>query len=433
MIWLVVIAVVWLILATVNECYNLQIASFRTQVVPRLLLTTMEAGGIYLVIFFVFGRPKASDSPLAVLSTPVMSFYDAPRITPVLFLLVALPMIWLWRLGYIRFFTSPALRRRAVVVGAGKAGRKLVHAVRESSQDYDILGYIDDDQEKRGVSVDRLPVLGTRYDLVRLVRSQRVDEVILAITHDVHHDLLKALMDCHEEGTPIKPMSVFYEQALGQVPVEHLRQKWFPVPPWGQSSTPTIYRAIKRLTDIICALLGLAVFSVLFPFVVLAIKLDDGGPIFYSQERAGQGGRVFKLVKFRSMIQNAERGGQAVWASRSDPRITRVGYFLRRTRIDEFPQLFNVLTGEMSIVGPRPERPQFVQQLQEQVPFYRSRLVVKPGLTGWAQIKYSYGNSVEDALIKLQYDLYYIKYRSLMLDSLIILRTINVMVTFKGT
>ncbi len=147
----------------------------------------------------------------------------------------------------------------------------------------------------------------------------------------------------------------------------------------------------------------------------------------------GLGGRAFRLYKLRSMVPAAEQRGEAVWASEDDPRITRVGRFLRRTRLDELPQLLNVLRGEMSIVGPRPERPQFVEQLQEQIPFYRTRLSVKPGLTGWAQIKYGYGNSVEDALMKLQYDLYYVKHHSLFLDALIVLRTIRVMLAFKGT
>jgi len=238
-------------------------------------------------------------------------------------------------------------------------------------------------------------------------------------------------MNCYEHGYPIQPMQLLYEQTLGQIPVRHLGQQWF-LDPFNTTSSLS-YRAGKRLMDITLSVLGLAVFIVIFPFIALAIYLDSQGPIFYSQERVGKGGKVFHVLKLRSMMPNAEGQGKAVWASRADPRITRLGVFLRRTRLDEVPQLLNVLKGEMSIIGPRPERPQFVAELQEQIPFYRTRLSVAPGLTGWAQIKYGYGSSVEDALIKLQYDLYYIKHQSLMLDLLISLRTINVILALKGT
>jgi exopolysaccharide biosynthesis polyprenyl glycosylphosphotransferase len=202
---------------------------------------------------------------------------------------------------------------------------------------------------------------------------------------------------------------------------------------WNNTSTPTFYLLTKRITDIVLGLVGLIGLVLLFPIIALAIYLDSPGPIFYRQERSGKGGKTFNVFKFRSMIPNAETQGKAVWATKDDPRVTHVGKFLRRTRLDELPQVINVLFGDMSIVGPRPERPQFIEQLQESIPFYRARLSVKPGLTGWAQVKYRYGSSVEDALMKLQYDLYYIKHQSLLLDALVILRTVKVVLTFKGT
>jgi lipopolysaccharide/colanic/teichoic acid biosynthesis glycosyltransferase len=172
--------------------------------------------------------------------------------------------------------------------------------------------------------------------------------------------------------------------------------------------------------------------AVLLPLVALAIKLDSPGPVFYSQERTGYRGRVFRVWKFRSMVAAAEADGRARWAKPGDPRVTRVGRALRASRLDELPQVLNVLRGEMSIVGPRPERPEFVAALEQQIPFYRARLLVKPGLTGWAQIKYRYGSTAQDALVKLQYDLYYVKHRSLLLDALIIARTIGVVVGLRG-
>ncbi len=240
-------------------------------------------------------------------------------------------------------------------------------------------------------------------------------------------------MNCYEQQITIKPMAMLYEELLGQVPVAHLGNKWLPAPFWSRSLLPTFYRTFKRLIDIMAALIGLVCALPLFPIVALAIYLDCPGPIFYLQERLGSSGKPFRVIKFRSMVPNAERNGQAIWATRNDQRITRMGTFMRRTRIDELPQLLNVLKGEMSFVGPRPERAQFVDMLHEQIPFYRARLSVKPGLTGWAQINYGYGSTVEDAQMKLQYDLYYIKHRSLTLDVLIIFRTIMVVLAFRGT
>jgi exopolysaccharide biosynthesis polyprenyl glycosylphosphotransferase len=193
------------------------------------------------------------------------------------------------------------------------------------------------------------------------------------------------------------------------------------------------FMLLKRLADIFVSTLGLTFLLALLPFVALAIYLESPGPIFYFQERVGRAGQTFQLVKLRSMVPQAEQDGQPRWAGKNDERVTRVGRFLRRTRLDELPQFVNVLRGEMSLIGPRPERPGFVAELQKRIPFYRSRLAVRPGLTGWAQINYHYGSSVDDALVKLQYDLYYIKHKSLYLDLLILLKTIGVVLSFQGT
>jgi len=434
MSWLFVLAVVWVGMALVNECYDVDVANRPVLILQGLLVTFVGTLVLYLLIFFILGRPVFATIPLTERSTPfgLGQIHTPPRIISMLFLVTSLVLFSLWRVGYIRLLTNFPLQRRAIVVGAGWAGRALVQALRPASLDYRLVGFIDDDPEKQGQEVDGLPVLGNRYDLLQQVKSTGASEVILAITHDIHGDLLKALMDCYERGITIRPMSLLYEDVLGRVPVQHLGQRWLPVSFWGNNSYPTLYGAIKRLMDILLGLSGLLVFAVVFPLVALALYIDSPGPIFYVQERLGKGGKPFRMIKLRSMIHNAEKEGKAVWATHDDARVTRVGKFLRRTRLDEFPQIVNVLKGEMSIVGPRPERPQFVAQLQEQIPFYRARLSVRPGLTGWAQIKYRYGNTVEDALIKLQYDLYYIKHRSLLLDILIILRTIKVMLMLRG-
>jgi exopolysaccharide biosynthesis polyprenyl glycosylphosphotransferase len=241
-------------------------------------------------------------------------------------------------------------------------------------------------------------------------------------------------MACYEQEIAIVPMPILYEQLTGRVPIEHVgEQHWTVVLPLEGRSVFNVYPAIKRLIDIVLALAGLAIFALMLPLVGLAIILDSPGPIFYRQQRVGRGGRQFEIVKLRSMIPNAERHSGPQWAQQDDPRVTRVGRILRKTRLDEAPQLLNVLRGEMSLIGPRPERDVFVEQLTQQIPFYRTRLAVKPGLTGWAQVRYRYGNSTEDALVKLQYDLYYIRHQSLALDLLILLRTLGKILAFQGT
>jgi exopolysaccharide biosynthesis polyprenyl glycosylphosphotransferase len=260
-----------------------------------------------------------------------------------------------------------------------------------------------------------------------------VREVIIAASRDLPADVFQGMMDCYEQGITITPMPLLYESLTGRVPVEHVGNQWAIVLPLRESSVFNPYPLLKRLLDIVLAVVGLVIFVVLLPFIVVAMRLDSAGPIFYAQERVGKAGRVFRVFKLRSMIPDAETFTGPLWATQGDPRITTVGRFLRRSRLDEAPQLLNVLRGEMSMVGPRPERPQFVDMLAEDIPFYRTRLVVKPGLTGWAQLCYKYGSTKHDALVKLQYDLYYIRHQSLLLDLAILFRTVGKMLAFAGT
>jgi exopolysaccharide biosynthesis polyprenyl glycosylphosphotransferase len=279
-----------------------------------------------------------------------------------------------------------------------------------------------------------VPVAGTSGDLLALVQRENVSEIILAQGRELSGQMFQAVMDCYEQGISIVPMPLLYEQVTGRVPVEHVGQRyWTTMLPIEGSSIFDPYPLIKRLMDIVLALVALILFGLLLPLIVLGMMLDSPGPIFYSQERVGKGGRIFKVIKLRSMIPNAERDTGPLWASKGDPRITRVGKILRKTRLDEVPQFLNVLRGEMSLIGPRPERPEFVSDLSQKIPFYRTRHVVKPGITGWAQVRYPYGSSEEDALIKLQYDLYYIRHQSLALDLLIMLRTAGTMLSLQGT
>jgi exopolysaccharide biosynthesis polyprenyl glycosylphosphotransferase len=322
-----------------------------------------------------------------------------------------------------------------LIVGADWAAETMLDALRAYALDeYDIRGIIATKPEDVGQVFDGVPVLGTGRDLMNFARRDRISEVIITASHDLPVETFQALMDAYEHGITIAPMTLVYEGITGRVPVEHVNNDWAVVflPMKNASEIFDPYPVLKRLIDIVFALIGLTFFLVLLPFIVLAIRLDSSGSIFYTQERLGRNGRAFRLYKIRSMIVDAEAKTGAVFSRRGDPRVTRVGRFLRKTRLDEVPQLINVLRGDMSLIGPRPERPEHVQRLTQKIPFYRTRLIVRPGLTGWAQVRYDYGSTDEAALVKLQYDLYYIRHHSLLLDANILLKTVGKVLTMSG-
>ncbi len=260
--------------------------------------------------------------------------------------------------------------------------------------------------------------------LVEYCRDAHIDEIVVDVPESLHVDERRALSQCTRVGIPVADLSLFFERTFGQVYVEGLHEAWF----WSYDAAHAQpwYFACKRICDIVLSLAGLAVCLPFAPLVALAIKLQDRGPIIYSQQRLGRHSRPFTIFKFRSMSVNAETSG-AQWARLDDARATRFGRFLRRTRLDEVPQFWNILIGDMSFIGPRPERPEFVETIERELPFYGYRHLIKPGLSGWAQINYPYGASVEDAHRKLAYDLYYLKHASITMDLLIVFRTIAAM------
>jgi lipopolysaccharide/colanic/teichoic acid biosynthesis glycosyltransferase len=227
-------------------------------------------------------------------------------------------------------------------------------------------------------------------------------------------------------------MPVVYEELLGRVPIRLLEADWILRSFVDENQKSGFYEAGKRLLDLLGGIIGVVFFLLVLPFISLAIFIDSGRPIFYSQMRAGRGAQPYTIFKFRTMRQDAEADGRPQWAREDDKRATRVGRFLRKTHLDELPQFINVLRGEMSLVGPRAERPELIELFQRHVPFYRARLLVKPGITGWAQINYGYASTIEETVVKLEYDLYYIKHRNLLLDFVILLRTPATMFSFQG-
>ena len=255
----------------------------------------------------------------------------------------------------------------------------------------------------------------------------------MAVTEagEVSGAFLSLLERCWGHGISVRPVQLYFEEITGAVMVQHIGPNLFVLMNGQDACYQRLWGAARRLIDIAVGFVGSLALAPLIPFIALAIYLDSPGPIFYWQQRVGRRGELFWLAKFRSMVPNAERDG-AVWAANDDKRITRVGRWLRKTRIDELPQLWNLLTGSMTLIGPRPERPEFVRQLDKVLPYYGIRHSVKPGLTGWAQVRYRYGSNVDDALLKLQYDLYYLKHRGPVLDLLIALETVRVILAMEG-
>lgn len=413
--WFFVLTGLWFVLASANDFYDLQVASSRLGSLQRLIIITLQLLIVYLVVFFLSDRTSL------------------PRLFIIYYGTVSFFLIAIWRLvnpALIGWASSP---RRVLVVGTDWAAQTMIETLRTAAaESYHIIGLIGEKNEI-GQQISGITVLGDGSDLLNIIFREGVSELILTSTRELSGETFQSVMDAYERGITIIPMPILYERITGRVPVEHVNDNWAVVLPIGSPEGFNPYPILKRLIDIGVSFIGLMVFVVILPVLGLIIYLDSPGNIFYSQLRVGLNGRTFRIIKFRTMIPNAEAQTGAMWAQKNDPRITRVGRFLRKTRLDELPQLLNILKGDMSLIGPRPERPQYVRELQAKIPFYRTRHIIRPGLTGWAQVQYDYGRSVDDARIKLQYDLYYIRHQSLLLDLTIIIRTIGKVLKMAGT
>ncbi len=309
----------------------------------------------------------------------------------------------------------------------------LAHVYCEASPPpFSLIGFIDDDFQKIDQMFAGYPVIGASKDLLAIIDQYRVSDVVMAITGDIHGGTFQTILDIQERGVEVSRMPILYEEITQRVPVHHLESDWLIRSFVDQLKVSVFYEFVKRLLDIIGGLLGLIMFAVSFPLMAIATIIDSGFPVLYSQDRLGKGGQPFTIYKYRTMYQDAEADGLPQQAAENDRRVTHLAACLRTTHLDELPQFWNVLRGDMSLVGPRAERAQLIAEYQKQIPFYRARLLVKPGLTGWAQINYGYVASVTETGVKLEYDLYYIKHRSLMLDITIILRTIGTVLSRKG-
>ena len=358
---------------------------------------------------------------------------NLPRVGVGAFLFFASLLTFTWRMIFIRIYKRTGQLRRILLIGAGKAGRTLAEIYNSlGPRSFNIIGYVDDDVQKVGEIFHDLPVLGTSEHLLDLIDDNRISDLVVAINGEIRGTTFQAILDAQEKGVDVTRMPILYEEMTGRVPIHHLESDWIIRSFVDGLSVSGFYDLFKRMMDIAGALVGLLILVIAFPFLAVAIYFDSGAPIFYSQPRLGRGRSVFTIYKFRSMRRKTETHMDIKAAVENDPRITRVGKFLRKTRLDELPQFWNVLRGDMSLVGPRAEVPKLVEEYQKQVPFYRARLLVKPGLAGWAQINYGYASTIEETGIKLEYDLYYIKHRTLAMDFQIILRTIGTVLRRTG-
>jgi sugar transferase (PEP-CTERM system associated) len=321
-------------------------------------------------------------------------------------------------------------RERTLIFGSGEAARVVADTLRSADRDLEIVGFYPGPNEKCPAVPDA-QMLSRERSLIQTAHECNVDEIVVALTERRGGSMpLRELLDCKAQGVKVQDLNSHFERRLGQIRIDFLNAGWLI---FGDGFNQGLQRTmVKRVFDVFCAGLLLLLTAPVMLLAALAVKLDSRGPVLYRQERVGLDNRTFQVVKFRSMRQDAEKDGKPRWATTGDDRITRVGRLLRVTRIDELPQLFSVLRGDMSLVGPRPERPFFVDQLTQEVPFYALRHSVKPGVTGWAQVRYQYGSTIEDSMEKLQYDLFYVKNHNLWLDMRILIDTVTVVLTGKG-
>jgi sugar transferase (PEP-CTERM system associated) len=393
------------------------------------------------------GKPRKREVLVRVLLAGLAScfpisviYFIAPHLLPAITTVV---------LGILLFSTAQfcfhallsfmTFSQRVLVLGTGPLASQIGRIVAEGSRNIAVAGYVTcaieanrnlalGSPDEVGKPVE--PVVGDAADLDALATSLRADTIVVALSERRGVFPVREVLQCKMRGIEILDAPTFYEVQCKKLMLEQITPSWFFLSSGFRRTT--VFMAVKRSMDIMLSLIGLILTVPFFPLIALIIKLDSPGPLFFSQIRVGAHEKTFLLYKFRTMRQDAEKGTGAVWSTENDPRITRIGAFLRKSRIDEFPQFYNVLMGSMSFVGPRPERPEFVEKLKQVIPYYSKRHFVKPGLTGWAQVCYPYGSTVEDAVEKLRYDLYYTKNLSSFLDLLIILETIKVVLFGRG-
>jgi exopolysaccharide biosynthesis polyprenyl glycosylphosphotransferase len=415
--WFATLSLVWLALGFTLDIYDPARAASTTHSLVNSGIAALVAGAAYQMIPWFAPPPGRRLFFFGLVGFMVLG-------------------VGVWRLVYVHLLSQPSFQRRVVIVGQDATARRLSGELQAAADaeranpfrgtGYQVVGFI-------GRLPDRQPwALDPAHALVRLIRTSGMDEVLVAEGTSLFPAFREALLDCREMGIRVTPLSVAYERLTARLPVEYAEQDLSLIVSPPDSPAQRLYQVGKRAMDVVLASTGVLAMGALIPFVALGNALTSPGPLFFRQQRVRQGGCPFIMFKFRTMVPDAEKACGAVWAAGDDPRVTFLGRWMRPLRLDELPQVINVLRGEMSIVGPRPERPQLVREISDALPIYRARHSVRPGITGWAQIRYRYGDSVEDARVKLEYDLYYIKHAGFLQDILILLQTIPAMLRCEG-
>jgi exopolysaccharide biosynthesis polyprenyl glycosylphosphotransferase len=413
--YLAVLAFYITVFGTVFEIYDLQKSSKLDITFRNIVLTVSTTALFYLL-------------------TPVLTpFLPEQRLEIIYFYFCIMIMIFLWRWFYITFISTPRFYKKVLLVGEISNIENIIKPLNQVDPNYKIVGFINSETEAESPIKFKGLKEFKAQNLLQVIREEKISEILVAsfnsetITSEIYHDLILLL----DKGFSIREYTQVFEEITYRVPIQFVGKDFYKYFPFSRSNQNTLYLFFHRSFDIVFSILGLFFGCCLLPFVLFGNFIANKGPLFYFQERVGQNGKLFQIVKLRSMVINAETG-VAKWAQINDTRITKFGMFLRRSRIDEIPQFFNILRGDMSIIGPRPERPFFVNELSRVIPFYETRHTVKPGLTGWAQVNTRYGASVNDSLTKLQYDLYYIKHRGIFLDINIVVKTLSTILYYRG-
>jgi len=411
--WFFLLPFIWPLLMA--RLYDEHRARDRGQTLRSIAFSALIGLGLYMVFYFT-----------AVPNT-------LPRIGVAAFIISVFALTLIWRLIYIKVFTAPQFMRRVLLVGAGETGKIMLNIYNHiKPRPYILVGIIDDDPQKIGKTIEGYEVFGGCDILLNAISGYQITDLIVAISGQMQGGMFQALLDAQEVGTEIIRMPVAYEELLHRVPILYLEAEWILRSFVDKARSETFSEMAKRGVDILGGIVGMIILGILLPFVAIAILIESGRPVIYKQVRMGRGGMLYHIYKLRTMWQDAEANGQPQWAEENDRRATKVGLFLRKTHIDEIPQFYNVLRGEMSLVGPRAERPELVEWFQKHVPFYRARLLVRPGITGWAQVNQQYASTIDETIEKLEYDLYYIMHRNIMMDLRIIARTPLLVFSFRG-
>ncbi len=397
------------------EMYNLQIASNQFQILRSVVFTVTTA-------------------TLVCLFTPIFSpELPKQRLVILIFYFTILGSLLLWRFFYVFFLATHRFSQNVILICNKHQVDELVLGLENVDPHYKIVGFVNSDfLAEQDFSLNYTKEIH-KNDLLAFVSKNNISEIIIAAqkTDGITADLYQHLLHLLEAGNIIREYTQVYESKTQRIPVQYISNDFYRFFPFSRSNNNKLYLLLVSFLEFTFSLTGLCLCVIFIPLIFIANTFWNSGTLFYTQERVGKNGKVFQIYKFRTMVENSEKNG-AVFAKSNDKRITPFGKFMRKTRIDEFPQFINVLKGDMAIIGPRPERPFFVKEIAEIMPFYETRHVIKPGLTGWAQVNYSYGESIEESLIKLQYDLYYIKHRSVFLDLSITFKTITTVLFYRG-